>query len=97
VFERLVAEGRDLLASGDPGSAAPRLREALGLWRGPPLGDLAGVDCLQGEIRRLEELRLFAVMERIGADLALGAGGELVPELEALVRPSRCRSGCAAS
>ena len=49
------------------------------------MADLAGVDCLQGEIRRLEELRLVAVMERIDAELALGGGAELVSELESLV------------
>ncbi|MBV9948233.1 MAG: AAA family ATPase, partial [Myxococcales bacterium] len=76
---------RRLLAAGQAAGAAGRLREALGLWRGPALADLAGVDCLQGEIRRLEELRLLAVMERVDADLALGAEAELVSELESLV------------
>ena len=85
VFERLLGEGRGLLAAGEAAGAAGRLGEALGSWRGPALADLAGVDCLQGEIRRLEELRLVAVMERVDADLALGAGGELVSELESLV------------
>lgn len=85
VFERLLDEGRGLLAGGEAAGAAARLREALGLWRGSPLADLAGVDCLQAEIRRLEQLRLVAVMGRIDADLALGAGTELVSELESLV------------
>ncbi len=85
VFERLLGDGRRLLAAGDAARAAGRLREALGLWRGPALADLAGVDCLQGEIRRLDELRLVAVMERVDADLALGGGPELVSELESLV------------
>jgi len=85
VFERLLGDGRRLLAAGQAAGAAGRLGEALGLWRGPAFADLAGMDCLQGEIRRLEELRLIAVMERVDADLALGAGGELVSELESLV------------
>jgi DNA-binding SARP family transcriptional activator/DNA-binding CsgD family transcriptional regulator len=85
VFERLLGDGRRLLGAGQAAGAAGRLREALGLWRGPALADLAGVDCLQEEIRRLEELRLAAVMERIDADLVLGAGAELVPELESMV------------
>ena len=85
VFERLLGDGRGLLAAGQPAEAAARLRDALGLWRGPALADLAGVDCLQGEIRRLDELRLAAVMERVDADLALGGGAELVSELESLV------------
>ena len=54
------------------------MREALALWRGAPLADVALVDYLQIEIRRLEELRLLALMERIDADLVLGAGAELI-------------------
>jgi WD40 repeat protein/DNA-binding SARP family transcriptional activator len=84
-FERLLAEGRELLAGGDAASAAARLREALALWRGPPLADLALLEFAQPEIRRLEELRLLAGMERIDADLTLGADSELIGELEGLV------------
>src|SRR6266545_2977332 len=40
-FTRLAAQGRRALAEGDPGGAARTLREALALWRGPALGDLA--------------------------------------------------------
>ena len=75
VFERLLGEGRRLLAAGQAAGAAGRLREALGLWRGPAFADLAGVDCLQGEIRRLEELRLVAVMERDRRGPGAGRGG----------------------
>jgi WD40 repeat protein/DNA-binding SARP family transcriptional activator len=84
-FERLLSEGRGLLAGGDAGSAAARLRNGLALWRGPPLADLALLEFVQPEIRRLEELHLLASMERIDADLALGADAELIPELEGLV------------
>ena len=84
-FERLLDEGRGLLAVGDAATASARLCDALGIWRGAPLADLALVECLQVEIRRLEELRQLALLERIDADLALGAGGELVEELEALI------------
>jgi predicted ATPase/DNA-binding SARP family transcriptional activator len=85
VFERLLGDGRRLFSAGQAAEAAGRLREALGLWRGPAFADLAGVDCLQEEIRRLEELRLVAVVERIDAELALGGGADLVSELESLV------------
>jgi DNA-binding SARP family transcriptional activator len=84
-FERLLSEGRGLLAGGDAAAAGARLREALALWRGPPLTDLALLEFVQPEIRRLEELRLLALMERIDADLALGADSELIGELERLV------------
>jgi DNA-binding SARP family transcriptional activator/WD40 repeat protein/energy-coupling factor transporter ATP-binding protein EcfA2 len=85
LFERLLGEGRQALMVGDAVSAAATLREALALWRGPALADLALLEFAQPEIRRLEELRLSALMERIEADLALGGAGELIPELEALV------------
>jgi DNA-binding SARP family transcriptional activator/streptogramin lyase len=85
-FERLVGDGRDLLASGDANRAAEALRGALALWRGSPLSDVASEPFAQSEIARLEELRLAAVEERIEADVALGRDAELVPELEALTR-----------
>ena len=85
LFERLLGEGRQALAAGDAVSAAAMLREALALWRGPALADLALLEFAQPEIRRLEQLRLSALMERIDADLALGHADEVIPELEALV------------
>jgi DNA-binding SARP family transcriptional activator/streptogramin lyase len=85
-FERLLAEGRELLAAGEAARAAEVLRAALALWRGPPLSDFASEPFSQGEIARLEELRLAALEERIEADLVLGRHAELVSELEALAR-----------
>ncbi len=62
------------------------LRAALGLWRGPPLSDLASEPFARAEVDRLDELRLAALEERIEADLGRGRRAELVPELQALVR-----------
>ena len=84
-FERLVDEGRSLLARGLAADASERLREALSLWRGPALADFAYESFAQAAIARLEEIRLAAVELRIDADLALGRHDELVGELEALV------------
>jgi DNA-binding SARP family transcriptional activator len=84
-FERLVDEGRSLLARGLAADASQRLREALSLWRGPALADFAYENFAQMAITRLEELRLAAVELRIDADLVLGRHNELVGELEALV------------
>jgi DNA-binding SARP family transcriptional activator len=81
-FERLVAEAE--LAT--PDRAAEALREALGLWRGPPLADLADQPFVQSEIRRLEEVRLAALEQRVEVDLALGRHVQVIPELETLVR-----------
>jgi len=84
-FERLVAEGRSELAAGRPGGAACALEEALSLWRGRPLADLAYEPFAQGEIARLEELCINAQELLIEAKLALGRHAELVGQLETLI------------
>lgn len=83
-FERLAAEGRALLV-GDPETARTRLGDALALWRGDPYADLVDRPLVQSEIRRLEELRLRAMEDRVEADLAVGRHAEVIEELEALV------------
>ena len=84
-FEGLVARARAALADCAAHEASILLREGLGLWRGPPLADLAFEAFAHDEVARLEELRLTAFEERIDADLALGRHVELVAELEAFV------------
>jgi peptide/nickel transport system substrate-binding protein len=61
------------------------LREALALWRGPPLAEFANNSFAVADIARLNELHLSALEERIEADLASGRSAELVAELEGLV------------
>ncbi len=85
-FERLVADGVAALEGGQAEEAARLLREALGLWRGPVLADLADEPFVQAETARLEGLRLVATERRIDAELALGRHDQLAGELEALVR-----------
>jgi predicted ATPase/DNA-binding SARP family transcriptional activator len=84
LFERLVADGRAALPD-DPDRAASTLREALSLWRGPALLDVAGVAFFQPTLTRLDELLMTATERRVEADLQLGRGAELVTELTALV------------
>jgi len=93
VFARLVEDGRRALALGRPERAATTLREALALWRGAPLADLAFEPFAQAEIARLEEERLDALEERVEADLALGRHAALAGELRRLVtaHPTRER------
>jgi DNA-binding SARP family transcriptional activator len=81
-FEQLLDEAR----SAEADRRVSLLREALQLWRGPPLGDFAYEPFAQNEAARLEELRLTAVEERIEAELELGAASELIGELETLIR-----------
>src|SRR6266540_1216895 len=84
-YERLLEEGRRALATHAPDHALQKLSDALSLWRGPPLGDLAFQPFAQVEVERLEELRLAGLEERIEAELGLGRNAALVPELQALV------------
>src|SRR5215212_1054132 len=84
-FESLVADGKEALAVGRAEDAARILRDALALWRGPPLHEFAYEPFAEAEAARLQELRLRTLGERIEADLALGRHADLVGELERLV------------
>ena len=85
VFARQIAAGRSALDAGDPAGACEALDEALALWRGPPLAEVAFEDFAQPEVRRLEELRLVALETRVDARLRLGEVNELIGELEGLL------------
>jgi DNA-binding SARP family transcriptional activator/streptogramin lyase len=93
VFERLADEGRDALLAGDAETARALLAEALELWRGDPLGDLPDNGFVTEERSRLEQRCAEATAERVDADLALGRSGELVAELEALLREQPFQEG----
>jgi DNA-binding SARP family transcriptional activator len=71
-FQRLTEDGR--------------FKEALQLWRGPPLAEFANERFAQGEIGRLEAVRLSCLERRIDVDLEEGRHAELVAELESLVQ-----------
>ena len=60
-------------------------REAIALWRGAALADLADEPFAAAEIRRLEELRWRATELAIDADLAAGRHAAVIGELDALV------------
>ena len=87
-LERLVSEASRAAAAHRPASAA---REALALFRGDPLADVADEPFAEAEIRRLEELRLTAAELAIDADLAAGRHHELVGEIEALLAENPLR------
>ncbi|GAA1023468.1 ATPase AAA [Acrocarpospora pleiomorpha] len=80
-----VAEGRRLLAAGDPAKAARELRLALSEWRGEPLAGFETQRWAKDEQAALAELRLSIVEDATEADLALARGSELVPELTRLM------------
>ena len=84
-FERLLARGKSALRSESFAEAEASLAEALALWRGPALADLASEPFARAEIARLEGLRLEALETRFEAMLAVGREAEAVGELQALV------------
>ena len=88
-FEALLAGA----AGAGPRDAAQALREALALWRGPPLADLAYEPFAQATVARLQELRLTAVERRLEADLATGRHADVVAELEMLAAEQPLREG----
>jgi predicted ATPase/DNA-binding SARP family transcriptional activator len=83
-FERLRAEGRASVESGECEAGALAFREALALWRGSALAEFEE-PFAQIDGARLEDLRLAALEERIDADLQLGREGEVIGELESLI------------
>jgi predicted ATPase/DNA-binding SARP family transcriptional activator len=78
-FEALVERARS-----DPAEAESLLGEALALFRGEPMCDVACEGTVALRRRALEEQRLEAVIARTEAALKRGAAGELVAELELL-------------
>ena len=89
--------GTVALGAGDPRGAFDRLNTALSLWRGEPLEDLDSVAMVENQRRRLEEMRLHALEQRIEADLALGRHAEVIPICRRSSARNRSASGCAAS
>jgi len=83
-FEQRVAVARARLRD-EPEAAAREFAAALALWRGAALADVAHVEAMMPEVRRLEELRQAALSERIDADLATGREAEVIADLEGLV------------
>jgi predicted ATPase/DNA-binding SARP family transcriptional activator/Tfp pilus assembly protein PilF len=83
-FERLVLAADADMAAGRAEAAAVTLREALDLWRGPALSDVAEFAFAQADAGRLEEARLTALESRVEADLACGRHASLIAELDGL-------------
>ena len=80
--ERLLRQG---MKSADPGRSARDLREALALWRGRPLADVAGLAWLEEQAARLDLLGERIQRALAEARLAAGEHAVLVPDLEKMV------------
>ncbi|WP_030763718.1 AfsR/SARP family transcriptional regulator, partial [Streptomyces griseus] len=84
-FEGFVKRAQWEFADGTPGRAADFLTRALGLWRGPVLGDVAAGPALAGWSARVEELRIRALELHVEVENHFGRHRELLPELRTLV------------
>ncbi len=85
-FERLIAEGRSLVAAGEMARALREFSAALELWRGPILSEFQYDVFAQAAIARLGELRAAVLEERIAVEISLGREAQVLGELESLVR-----------
>ncbi|MET9213003.1 MULTISPECIES: AfsR/SARP family transcriptional regulator [unclassified Nocardia] len=80
VFQDLLRRAR----AADDATRATLLAEALALWRGPALADLADHDFARIPVLRLEEQRLTATEDYARARIALGEHEQVADELGAL-------------
>jgi predicted ATPase/DNA-binding SARP family transcriptional activator len=91
----LAALATEARGSGDPATSLEYAREGLALFRGEVLAE-AG-DWAAAHRTRLEEVRLGLVEDSMAARVELGAGGDVVGELESLVEKYPLREGLWAS
>jgi DNA-binding SARP family transcriptional activator len=83
VMERLVARARARM-SADLTEAAGLFRAALGLWRGPVLGELQG-GSMAAIGKNLDERRLSITEECFDVEIELGLGPSIADDIAALV------------
>ncbi|WP_327238383.1 transcriptional regulator [Streptomyces sp. NBC_01317] len=91
VFQQRVAEGRVALAAGRPAAARDLLTEALALWRGPVLADLAEEGTYWAEVTSIQKKRLDVMEDCFEAELACGGHQSVLHELKALVEAEPLR------
>ncbi len=90
-FARLVEEARTARGRGGHAAVVEATDDALALWRGTPLADVADEPFAAAEIARLTELRLQAIELRAEALLELGHHHRTVAELESHVAANPLR------
>lgn len=83
--DRFAAAETAARTMSDPSAREAALVDALAMWRGEPLGDLASERFVQAEVARLDARRTAALDARAEAALAAGRHAELIPVLEAAV------------
>ncbi|MFC4337024.1 BTAD domain-containing putative transcriptional regulator [Salininema proteolyticum] len=94
-FEDLVTRAR----SAEGAERADLLRAALDLWRGAPLEgvSLLGSRAFDAAVAGLGERYLAVLGDRVDAEVRLGRGADLIPELTDLVAKYPLREGFVAA
>jgi DNA-binding SARP family transcriptional activator len=87
-FETLAEEAEE---TSDPARRSELLGRALALWRGAPLAEFRDAPFARAARRRLGDLRVAALEEKLEAELELGRHERIVGELEALVEEEPLR------
>jgi predicted ATPase/DNA-binding SARP family transcriptional activator len=82
----LVGRWASRAREGPPATAASLLADALDLWRGEPLGEVAGNLAFAPDVARLREWRAHLLAEWLELRLSLEPVAELLPELEHAAR-----------
>lgn len=85
-FDSLLVRARELVSFQQPEAAAKTFRDALALWRGPALYEVADGTVAGAEAARLEQAHLGAIEDRIEADMLRGLHSDVVSELDHLTR-----------
>lgn len=84
-FRQLVLRARSQLDKSHPQQAAELLRQALDVWRGPPLANVACGRLLKAQVAQLKEEQSLTLELRIEVDFNLGRHRRLIGELRSLV------------
>ncbi|MFG2877700.1 BTAD domain-containing putative transcriptional regulator [Streptomyces sp. NPDC048337] len=85
LFELHVSRGASALRNAQYEAACDHLRQAMSLWRGSVLSNIATGPLLKSHITHLEDCRVQALEMRIEARCALGLHRDSIPELRTLV------------
>jgi SARP family transcriptional regulator, regulator of embCAB operon len=91
LFSEAVERGRRLTRARRYEEAAACLEEALGLWRGPVLGDQSGGPIIEGFVTWMTESRLECLELCAEAYLRLGRHREVIGRLYSLVTENPLR------
>ena len=85
-FERNVTAAIEARERGRLDDAGVYLTDALALWRGQPLADVAYESWAQSECERLKELHLVALETQLSVDLERGRHTSVAVEAERLAK-----------